>query len=330
MLIDAKNKQDAAKKLLQITSQYGKINPKTTFLADFELDLSFIKQVEIPEFNIVLNHDKFWQPGKQSVGDTVELIHSEKEALAPSKEALNIFSGISTILIAFSGGLDSTFAMYWAKQNFPDKHIIAAFSDTGVEFPGMASHVANCCKYLDVEYKLVKPGKDMWIEIERYKAFPTTTMPWCQQNFIYQPINKFSKTLDKKDVVVIDGSSAKQSTRLSDKTKTSAAKHPYWKGYTFYHPAFDIDRETIISTLKKAEVPLWAGYSQGFVRSACWMCPSQCGEQAYALDTNYPGLANVIRHWEKKISRPLRFMNNVYFDDMVATGKRKVAKRAAK
>lgn len=47
--IDAKDKKDAAQKLLQITSRYGTINESTTFFEDFDIDLSFIENVEIPE-----------------------------------------------------------------------------------------------------------------------------------------------------------------------------------------------------------------------------------------------------------------------------------------
>jgi len=52
--IEAKNKKDAAEKLLQITSRYGEINPETTFFEDFNIDLEFINDIEIPELDIKL------------------------------------------------------------------------------------------------------------------------------------------------------------------------------------------------------------------------------------------------------------------------------------
>ena len=52
--IEAKDRKDAAEKLLQITSRYGEINPETTFFEDFDIDLSFINDVEIPELDIKL------------------------------------------------------------------------------------------------------------------------------------------------------------------------------------------------------------------------------------------------------------------------------------
>ena len=53
--IEAKDRNDAAEKLLQITSRYGEINPKTTFLKDFDIDISFINDIEIPELDIKLD-----------------------------------------------------------------------------------------------------------------------------------------------------------------------------------------------------------------------------------------------------------------------------------
>lgn len=52
--VECENKRDAAEKLLQINSKYGEINPETTFFEDFNIDLSFIENIEIPELDIKL------------------------------------------------------------------------------------------------------------------------------------------------------------------------------------------------------------------------------------------------------------------------------------
>lgn len=50
--IEAKDKKDAAQKLLQITSRYGETNTETTFFTDFDIEIDYIKDIEIPELNI--------------------------------------------------------------------------------------------------------------------------------------------------------------------------------------------------------------------------------------------------------------------------------------
>jgi DNA modification methylase len=52
--IEAEDKKDAAEKLLQITSRYGKINPESTFLVDFGRKLEDI-EVAIPELELQLD-----------------------------------------------------------------------------------------------------------------------------------------------------------------------------------------------------------------------------------------------------------------------------------
>jgi len=53
--VECDNKKDAAEKLLQINSRYGIINPETTFFEDFDIDLDFINEIEIPELDIILD-----------------------------------------------------------------------------------------------------------------------------------------------------------------------------------------------------------------------------------------------------------------------------------
>ena len=50
--IEAKDKKDAAQKLLQITSRYGSINEETSFFESFDIDLDYINEIEIPELDL--------------------------------------------------------------------------------------------------------------------------------------------------------------------------------------------------------------------------------------------------------------------------------------
>ena len=53
VLIDAKNKQDASKKLLQIISRYGSINEMTTFFEENAVEIGYIENIEIPELEVL-------------------------------------------------------------------------------------------------------------------------------------------------------------------------------------------------------------------------------------------------------------------------------------
>lgn len=243
-----------------------------------------------------IKHAKNFGVGETALKYKMTFIDDEEAALTADEEALSLFEGKSTILVMFSGGRDSTFALLWARQNFPNLRTIAVFSDTGVEFPGMTIHVKRVCDYLGAELKIVKPEHDMLIDIVE-NGFPATVFLSCREKYIYRPVTQYFRTFPPEEVVIIDGSRGDQALKRSKKTKTSAPAG--MEKYTYYHPAHDVAAETQQAILEKSGVPLWEGYEAGFVRTACWCCPGQSGLQAAALKRNYPGLFAYVQKLEQ-------------------------------
>ena len=298
-------------------------------LDDYDIDLTGFGEIELCGMENAKNrHDAVFKPGQTSISGEVEFIEDVKDALMADAEAQELFKNRSTILVTFSGGKDSSFALLWAITNFPDKEIVAVFSDTGVELPGMTAHIAECCEFLDVKCETVKPQKDMWTQILK-NGWPSIIYHWCQNLLVYAPINIVYQEYDPADVIIVDGSRADQVTRVCKKTKTSKPSDKRMAQYDYYHPSFDIDKEVLEHILEKSGMPQWEGYARGFVRTACWMCPGMCGDQALALSENYPGLTEDIRRWERKIGKPLQQSNDRSIDDLIQTGLRNRAKRDA-
>ena len=75
-------------------------------------------------------------------------------------------------------------------------------------------------------------------------------------------------------------------------------------------------------------MPIWDGYGRACVRTACCCCQGMCGLQAVALEKNYPGLANEIRRWEKRL-RKLKPLNDRCFDDVLAAGQKELDQGAS-
>ncbi|MEA3323705.1 MAG: ParB N-terminal domain-containing protein [Euryarchaeota archaeon] len=288
---------------------------------DFNIDLTGFDNIEIED---MLADESQHHNG--TCNDVV-FVDDDEKALTFDENDAKYFEGKSIIAVAFSGGKDSCFALYWAKHNFPDKRIVAIFSDTGVEFPGMAAHVKSCCDFLGVEFVIVKPKKDMLVEIEK-RGWPNILFAWCQQEFIHKPVEDYQLTLPPIDTIILDGSSASQATDQSKKTKTSKALDKRMSEYDYYHPAFDISRDTLESVLKKSGMPEWVGYSKGFVRTSCWMCIGMNSMQAAALNDNYPGLVRHIRDMELKLGKKLKELQNRSIDDLIASGEKKRKKRS--
>ena len=312
------------------TAQLSELLGELSAIPDFDIELTgfdidesiqFIHDTEV--------HNVKYKPGEGSITGGVDFIEDEIQAMTADDDAKELFKDKKTIHVTFSGGKDSTFALLWAKHNFPDKQIIATFSDTGVEFPGFPAHIKECCEFMEVEYNIVKPEKDMWVEILK-RGWPNIIHRWCQHDFVYTPINKYYKTLNPSEIIIIDGSRADQTTRTTRKTKTSPPADKTMHKFDFYHPAFDVDRDLQEQILIKSGIPIWDGYDMGFQRTACWMCPGQNGDQALALSENYPGLVDVIRRWEKKIGKPLQESNDRYIDHMIRSGLKNRKRREKK
>ena len=70
--IQAKDRKDAGEKLLQINSRYGAINPDTTFFEDFDIDLSFLDEIEIPELNIDIEPNIIAGYGEKEIDENIE------------------------------------------------------------------------------------------------------------------------------------------------------------------------------------------------------------------------------------------------------------------
>jgi 3'-phosphoadenosine 5'-phosphosulfate sulfotransferase (PAPS reductase)/FAD synthetase len=294
-----------------------------------DMDLTGYAGVQVDKLlQDIARHNNKFQPGKSFDSRNIDFVEDEKEALAVPEADKHYFEGKKNVAVVFSGGIDSTFSLYWAKVNFKDLKIVGIFSDPGVELPGAALHAYQVCMHLGVEFALVKPKSDMFIECVKKGYWPSTIYPWCQVDFVYKPINEWIKgNLAPEDTVVMYGSKGDQATRLTKKTKTHCFSKDM-QPYTYYHPGFDIARDTTLSILKKAGVPLWWGYEKGFARTACWMCPGMKGEQALAVKENFPGLAKFIEVMEKHLGTKLDPLRDKCFCDLVEVGKRQVARKA--
>lgn len=238
-------------------------------------------------------------------------------------------------IVLFSGGKDSLSTLLWVRHNYPDVPCVAVFCDTGVEFPGIGAYVAEVCEQLQAEIAVVKPTTEWWSWLRQKGRWPSLLYRECAQRMIHVPIAKWIRRgCDPEKTALFTGSRAEEAVRGSQKTATSSLTSLGKDAGRYFHfaPCFNVKKPTLEQVLLDSLVPLWRGYARGFVRTACWCCPGQCGLQAAALQEHYPGLANEIRDWERRIGvlRPEDRGAGLSFDELVARGERQRQQRAAK
>ena len=268
-----------------------------------DIELTGFDETDLSEmFSFMGKDEKFhWRPGRGNISKSE--IQGTKEDLILSETEKKKYDHIKTIAVQYSGGRDSSCALWWASKNFPEKNIIAVFSAVEVEFPGMAVFVEDVTRYLNVKLVIVRSEK-LWWPWVRDNGWPSIIFRPCQPLFIHGPVDKYYKSLDPASTLLLDGSRAKQAGRGSKKTKTSLI--PHLEKYEAYHPVYDLKEQEVWKILETERIPIWKGYAQGFVRTACWCCSGQCSLQAAMLQRYYPGLADEIRYWEKRLKQPLR------------------------
>jgi len=287
------------------------------------LDLTGFPRFEIEE---LMHHVD--EKGKFRAGEGNLKPSGDGKFLLEDDEKAN-FARYKNFILDFSGGRDSTLALAWAVEHFADRKIYPVFVDPGVEFPGMSAHVAEVCEHFGVEPVILKSKLDWWAWLRKEGQWPSLLYRPCQTKFIFAETSAFRKQFSKEDTLLLDGSRASQAVRGSKKTKTSEVSS--CPGYAAYHPCFDLTDEQAAELLAQSKAPLWEGYSRGFVRTACWCCPGQCGLQALALQENYPGRADDIRRWERRIGaiQPLDEGGPRYFDGQVEAGRKQEERATA-
>lgn len=304
---------------------FPKMADLLTELDDGQFDLE-LTGFDIEEVEKIMN----WTPAQFRPGAGYAKVDPEKiKDLTLSDTEKDKFHNYDTFLIQYSGGRDSTVALWWAKKNFPERRIVATYSDPGVEFPGMGAAVEDVTQFLKVELEMVKPKTEWWIWIKN-KGWPSMIYRPCQAVFVFRPISEVIRKFNSKKTLLVDGSRAKQVTRGSKKgkdTKLPSLKYSKeTKDFKAYHPTYALSDKDVWNIVQSEKIPIWRGYEMGFVRSACWCCPFQCGVQAYMLQKHYPGLADEIRYWEKRLGSGfcVRGKKVDKFDDKLRMGRKKL------
>lgn len=262
-----------------------------------------------------------FRPGEGNLKLTKETERGPEQLLVPNPKLQEKYDDVKTIVVQYSGGKDSSGALIWAKTNFPDKKIICLYVDTSVEFPDLAWHNNDVADFFQVDLEIVKPATEFWTYCRRKGMWPSIIFRDCIEKFIKNPCIPFLKKMDENTTLFCGGMRVEESVRGSKKTETTST----YGNIRAYHPAYFLSKPSIEEAIKVSGMPVWRGYGQGFVRTACWCCPGMRGAQALALSRIYPGLADIILWYEKNhlgVMRP-NGQPPTGFQHLVDIGKRK-------
>lgn len=210
------------------------------------------------------------------------------------------------ILMQFSGGKDSTLALNWAKQMSLkyDKPIEAIFVETGAEFPDVMAHVIKICEQQEIPLKLLNSAINIVQYLNDKREWPSPLHKPCIVRFIGKPVSEYALSFENENVIIIRGGRKNQRNFLSNSDtvqKITLNK----KDLFLINPLFLVPEDEYQEILQSVKSLLWRGYSIGFLRTACWMCPFQQHQQWDMLKKYYPLLWEEMRIMTKFMQYPM-------------------------
>ncbi|NPA97180.1 MAG: phosphoadenosine phosphosulfate reductase family protein [Crenarchaeota archaeon] len=197
--------------------------------------------------------------------------------------------GFSKVVVPFSGGKDSTLALYIATRAIDPSKVTAVYVDTGVEFPLNREYVEKIASELGVELvKLRAPVRD---EIIRRGELPSHRCRWCTELKV-AALERYVRSLgDRIAVIVGDRDSESRSRSWRPSVRDS-------EGVRYIAPIKPWSTAQIQATLINVGIEPNPLYLLGFYRVGCYVCPS-------------------LRAWELEvIHRNPRFFRDVLLDDL--------------
>ncbi len=186
---------------------------------------------------------------------------------------------VDTVIIPWSGGKDSTVALYLALKVFPRSIVKAVYVDTGVEFPCTREYVYKLSRKLGVELYTVYVGIDKGL-LEESLPLPTHDNRWCTGRKI-EGIEKMVKKLSSGNTLVITGDRDSESIKRSNRPITR-----WEENRLVVSPLKMWSTAHIQLYLLHNNIPINPLYRYGFYRIGCYICPALRSWELYIMMKN--------------------------------------------
>ncbi len=187
-----------------------------------------------------------------------------REALQEAEEKLG---GVDSIVVPWSGGKDSTIALYLAKRLFRD--VQAVYVDTGVDFPHTREYVERMAERLGVE--LIVTQARVREELSSGREMPTHDNRWCT-GLKLDALDSTLKRLGDRLVVVTGDRDAESEARSRRPPIRFEERNGVKKVVVSPLKAWSTILVQLYAQLRGVELnPL---YEHGFYRLGCYICPA--------------------------------------------------------
>ena len=140
------------------------------------------------------------------------------------------------VIVAFSGGKDSTACLLWAvnEGGFKPQSVTAVFCDTGWEHPDTYAYITNTCAAIGVNLVVLKSKKfDGFIDLAmKKKRFPSAKARFCTEKLKSEPMIDYLLDEVRDHCLIIQGIRNQESAARSKMTEHCTFFRYYLEPYS--------------------------------------------------------------------------------------------------
>lgn len=196
------------------------------------------------------------------------------EALAYVQASFN------TIVVAYSGGKDSTASLLWCKETFPGKSILGLLADTGIEAPGTKEYVKSVERITGIPITWcddpvsLRDGtvvRDVFDVARRSGRFPLPGACDWRSLLKTERVRRWLRAQGLDRPVLVMGQRWEESPHRSRLPYFSGGEG--WRnGAEIFRPILAWKEREVMAYVRERGISLHPAYELGFRRLSCMPC----------------------------------------------------------
>ena len=273
---------------------------------DPELKIEVLEELKIHDVNLeIIGIESPPDQSSTSAGDTAPT--PKQDTFTGPTDAERARLDGRTYLVEFSGGIDSSTAVLWLKQFYPEAQVHLLYVDMGADYYGMHDFLFAFAEHVEYELQTLRAPENIIDRFYREGAWPHALHPYCHE-LLHAALDDEVKKYDANKVVIVRGGRASERSSRTGIKEDRFLSVSRMSTYTYFQPLYFCDKTVGRAELERVGWPIWPGYDTGLGRTACRVCPGQKQGTYATIRTQYPAV------WDELMTLQSRLGHGAWSD----------------